>query len=113
MVMMTLAHRMQVFGVIHHAGLQRERSELRWDAVASKSDGQPLYRMPMPYLSGTSGKGRLEFVFVHPIWGPAIVTVELVFIFTSEWYGIDEKRCGLDRIPVKTDSTLEFTQLAF
>jgi len=30
--MMTLAHRVQVFGVVHHAGLQRERSKLRLDA---------------------------------------------------------------------------------
>ena len=51
MAMMTLAHRMQVFGVVHNAGLQRERSKLRWDAGASESHGQPFYRMPMPYLS--------------------------------------------------------------
>ena len=33
MAMMTLAHRMQVFGVVHHAGLQEQRSKLRWDAA--------------------------------------------------------------------------------
>jgi len=33
MAMMSLAHRMQVFGIVHHAGLQKERSKLRWDAA--------------------------------------------------------------------------------
>jgi hypothetical protein len=34
MAMMTLAHRMRVFGVVHHAGVQKEHSKLRWDAAA-------------------------------------------------------------------------------
>ena len=33
MLMMTLAHRMQVFGIVHHASLQSEHSKLRWDAA--------------------------------------------------------------------------------
>jgi hypothetical protein len=51
------------------------------------------------------------FVFVHPIGRPAIVTVEPVFIFTSEWHGIDEERRRLDRIPVEADIKLRTSPL--
>jgi hypothetical protein len=60
----------------------------------------------MPYLSAAYGENRLVFVFVQPIRGLAIVTVEPVFIFTSERHGIDEERRRLDSIPVEADMDL-------
>ena len=49
MAMMTLAHRMHVFGIVHHAGLQRERSKLGWDATYKvKIMGSRLTGCPFP-----------------------------------------------------------------
>ena len=51
MAMMSLAHRMQVFGVVHHAGLQRERSKLRWAAaLQAKIMGSRLTGCPCPEI---------------------------------------------------------------
>jgi hypothetical protein len=49
MAMMSLAHRMQLFGIVHHAGLQKERSKLRWDAaVQAKIMGSRFAGCPYP-----------------------------------------------------------------
>jgi hypothetical protein len=49
MAMMGLAHRMQVFGIVHHAGLQKERSMSRWDAaVQAEIMGSRFAGCPCP-----------------------------------------------------------------
>jgi hypothetical protein len=51
--------------------------------------------MPKPYLDG-QGKGRLPFGFVQPIWRLAVVTVELILIFTRDRAGFHVRRGVLD-----------------
>ena len=51
MAMMTLAHRMQVFGVVIMLVSRRNGQVAVGRCGTSENHGQPFYRMPMPYLS--------------------------------------------------------------
>ena len=69
-----------------------------------REHGHPLFTgRPCANLNTAQGIQRLVFGFVQPIWRPAVVKVEAVFIFSGNRRGLDALRAGLDGFPGETD----------
>src|ERR1035437_9731497 len=63
---------------------------------------------PRPNSDAARGKRRLVFGFVQPIWRPAVVKVELVFILSSNRHGLGVLRAVLDGFPGEADADFRF-----
>jgi len=86
MAMMTLAVWMQMFGIVHgHAGLQIKSRKLGGvPLVKAKITGRPFDGGDCPDLNAAQRKGGLMLRILQPIGRPAVVSVEAVFVFTSD-----------------------------
>src|ERR1035437_4376388 len=58
---------------------------------------------PRPNLNAAQGKRRLMFGFVQPIWRPAVMNIEPIFIVSSDQHGLDVLRAVLDGFPEEAD----------
>jgi hypothetical protein len=65
----------------------------------SENMGVRLTGRPCLNLNTAQGIQRLVFGFVKPIWRPAVVKVEAVFILSGDRRGLDVLRAVLDDFP--------------
>src|ERR1700691_975129 len=104
MAMMTLAVRMQMFGIMHgHARLQ-SIEKVGWCAMtAGENRGRPFPGGVCLDLNAAERQGGLRFRVLQPIGRPAVVSMEAVFVFTSERRRLSERGRAFDGIPPETD----------
>ena len=69
----------------------------------SESMGIRLIGRPCPNSNAAQGIQRSVFGFVQPIWRPAVVKIEAVFILTGNQRGFDIFRAVLDGFPGEAD----------
>ena len=103
MAMMTLAHRMQVFGVVH-TGLHTERSKLRGDAARKvKIMGRiPDLMMPNEFLSFAAG------LLGMPIPLTQIVTMQFLFVVARNERCFGVFRSSFDGFPNEVNEDFRF-----
>ena len=101
---MTLAVRMQMFRIVHGHARLRIKSRKGWCAIsAGENHGPPFSGGDRPDLNAAQRQGGLMFRVLQPIGRPAVVSMEAVFVLTSERRRLSERRRAFDGIPPETD----------
>src|ERR1700691_334865 len=71
--------------------------------TACENHRPPFPRSDCSDLNAAQRKGGLVFLVLQPIGRPAVVSMETVFVFTSDRRRLSERRRAFDGIPPETD----------
>ena len=72
-------------------------------SLQAKITGRPFRGGDCPDLNAAQRQGGLMFRVLQPIGRPAVVSMEAVFVLTSERRRLSERRRAFDGIPPETD----------